>query len=132
MVPVDRAAVERWVAGYERAWRTYGAEPLAELFSPDVSYLPSPWAQPIVGLPRLASWWDAEREGPDEPFTMTSDILAIDGDTSVVRVEVDYLGDDPSRWRDFVDRAFRRRRPQRRFRGVALRPRPARRPLAVW
>jgi SnoaL-like domain len=97
---VDRQAVERWVAGYELAWRTPGTEPLAGLFSPDVSYLPSPWARPIVGLSRLGPWWEAEREGPDEPFTMRSEIVTVDGDTAVVRVEVDYLGDHPSRWLD--------------------------------
>ncbi|KAB2350170.1 nuclear transport factor 2 family protein [Actinomadura rudentiformis] len=95
---MDRDAVERWVAGYERAWRTPGAEPLAELFSPDVSYLPSPWADPIVGLSRLGPWWDAERDGPDEPFTMTSEVVAVDGDTAVVRIEVAYQHD--AHWRD--------------------------------
>jgi ketosteroid isomerase-like protein len=100
MAGMDRDAVERWVADYERAWRTPGTGPLAELFSPDVSYVPSPWASPIVGLSRLGPWWDAERDGPDEPFTMTSETVAVDGDTAVVRIEVGYLGDDPARWRD--------------------------------
>jgi ketosteroid isomerase-like protein len=100
MTGVDRAAVERWVTGYERAWRTPGADPLAELFAADVSYVPSPWADPIVGLARLAAWWDAERDGPDEPFTMTSERVAVDGDTAVVRVEVHYPRDEPARWRD--------------------------------
>ena len=40
MAGVDRDAVERWIARYERAWRTMGTEQLAELFSPDVSYRP--------------------------------------------------------------------------------------------
>jgi hypothetical protein len=100
MTGVDRDAVTRWVAGYERAWRTPGIELLAALFSPDILYLPSPWALPIVGLSRLGSWWDAERDGADEPFTMTSKVVAVDGDTAVVRTEIDYLRDDPSRWRD--------------------------------
>jgi ketosteroid isomerase-like protein len=100
MACVDKAAVDRWVARYERAWRTPGIEPLAELFTPDVTYVPSPWAQPIVGLSLLGSWWDAERTGPDEPFTMTSEVVAVDGQTAVVRIEVDYQRDDPSRWRD--------------------------------
>lgn len=97
---MEKDAVDRWVAGYERAWRAPGVEALAELFSPDVSYLPSPWAEPIVGLARLGSWWDAERDGPDEAFTMTSELVAVDGDTAVVRVAVDYLRDPPARWRD--------------------------------
>ncbi|XVQ15387.1 nuclear transport factor 2 family protein [Spirillospora sp. CA-255316] len=97
---MDRDTVERWVAGYERAWRTPGTEPLAELFSPEVSYLPSPWARPIAGLSDLGPWWDAERDGPDEPFTITSEVVAVDGDTAVVRIEVEYQGEEPSRWRD--------------------------------
>ena len=65
-----------------------------------MSYLPSPWRRPIVGLSWLGPWWEAERDGPDEPFTMRSEIVTVDGDTAVVRVEVDYLGDNPSRWLD--------------------------------
>ncbi len=34
--------------------------------------------------------WEAEREGPDEVFRMTSEVVAADGDTAVVRVEVGY------------------------------------------
>lgn len=97
---MDKNTVERWVAGYERAWRMPGTEPLAELFSPGVSYRPSPWAEPIVGLSRLGPWWEAERDGPDEPFTITSEVVAVDGDTAVVRVEVHYPRDSPARWRD--------------------------------
>jgi hypothetical protein len=97
---MDRETVERWVAGYERAWRTPGTEPLAQLFSPEVSYLPSPWARPIVGLSDLGPWWEAERDGADEPFTIASEVVAVDGDTAVVRIEVGYQRDEPSRWRD--------------------------------
>lgn len=97
---MERAAVEQWVAGYERAWRTPGTEPLAELFSADASYLPSPWARPIEGLARLGAWWEEGRDGPDEAFTMASEVVAADGDTAVVRVAVEYHRDEPSRWRD--------------------------------
>ncbi|GAB3430386.1 nuclear transport factor 2 family protein [Flindersiella endophytica] len=97
---MDRDAVERWVGGYERAWRTPGTASLAELFSADVSYLPSPWRQPISGLARLRPWWEEGRSGADEPFTMTSEVVAVDGNTAVVRVAVTYEHDDPSQWRD--------------------------------
>lgn len=97
---MDRTSVERWVAAYERAWRTAGVAPLAELFTADVSYLPSPWAEPIVGLAALGPWWEAEREGPDEPFTLTSDVVAVEGNRAVVRLEVEYRRDSVSRWRD--------------------------------
>jgi nuclear transport factor 2 (NTF2) superfamily protein len=97
---VDRDAVDRWVGAYERAWRSPGTEQLAELFTEDVSYFMSPWAEAVQGLDAVAELWESEREGPDEPFTMTSEIVALDGDRAVVRVAVDYHRDRPSRWRD--------------------------------
>lgn len=96
---VDRDAVARWVDAYERAWRSPGTDQLAELFAPEATYLPSPWATPITGLDEIARFWDAERDGPDERFTMTSETIATDEDTAVVRVSVDYMA-GASRWRD--------------------------------
>jgi ketosteroid isomerase-like protein len=87
---VDRQGVARWVAGYERSWRSPGVEALAELFTPDAVYLQGPYRDPVTGLAAIGRMWEEEREGPDEPFTMASEILAVDGDTAVVRVEVHY------------------------------------------
>jgi SnoaL-like domain len=90
------------VRAYEEVWRTKGTERLAELFTPEVSYLASPWVEPVRGLDALATFWEAERAGPDEAFTMSGEVLAVDADVAVVRVSVDY-GDpeDPtSSWRD--------------------------------
>ncbi len=100
MAVVRRDHVARWLEGYEDAWRTEGTDRLAELFTPDVRYSPSPWADPIVGLAQLASFWEAERDGAEEAFTMTSEVVALDAETAVVRVGVEY-GNDPDRpWRD--------------------------------
>ena len=97
---MNRAAVQKWVADYERLWRTPGTELLAELFGADASYLPSPWAPSIQGLDAIARFWQAERDGSDEEFTMSSDVLTVHGRTAVVRVLVRYgaLGNRP--WRD--------------------------------
>ena len=97
---MDRRAVAAWVEGYERAWRSPGTNQLAELFSPDVSYVPSPWAPAVKGLDELARFWEAGRDGPDEQFTLASDVVAVEGNTAVVRLSVDYLGPDTTRWRD--------------------------------
>ncbi|WP_431967833.1 nuclear transport factor 2 family protein [Nocardia sp. bgisy134] len=97
---MDRDTVRAWVAGYERAWRTSGTDALAELFAADTHYVVSPWAEPIVGRAALAEFWEAGRDGADEPFAMTFDLVAVDGDTAVVRVQVEYERDDPARWRD--------------------------------
>lgn len=97
---MDREQVARWVRAYERAWRTAGTDHLADLFTPDVSYLPSPWARALNGLDELAEFWEAEREGPGEQFALTSDVVAVDGSVAIVRVSVDYLDAKVGRWRD--------------------------------
>lgn len=86
----DRAAVRRWVDAYEVAWRTPGTDGLADLFSPDASYLQSPYHQPVVGLDAIRRMWDEERNGPHEVFTLATEILAVEGATAVVRAEVRY------------------------------------------
>lgn len=98
--PVDHDSVQQWLDGYERAWRTAGTEPLAGLFTPDASYLMSPWVEPIRGLDAIAALWESERDGPDEAFSMTSEVVAVEDDVAVVRVAVDYLRPGGSRWRD--------------------------------
>jgi ketosteroid isomerase-like protein len=87
---MDRQGVAQWVAGYEHAWRAPGVEALADLFTPDAVYLQGPYREPVTGLPAIGRMWEREREGPDEPFTMTSELVAVDGDTGVVRLEVRY------------------------------------------
>jgi uncharacterized protein (TIGR02246 family) len=97
---MDHDAVRRWVERYEEVWRTPGTDAVRELFTDDATYLTGPWAAPVRGLADIAAFWDAERDGPDEPFTMTSEVVAVDGDTAVVRVEVRYGGGKPQAWRD--------------------------------
>jgi ketosteroid isomerase-like protein len=95
---MERTVVEHWVAAYERLWRTPGTDALGELFTEDAAYLPSPWAEPVTGIDALARFWEAERDGPDEPFTMTSEVVVADGSRAVVRVGVDYADHGP--WRN--------------------------------
>ncbi len=97
---MDRGDVQRWVAGYERLWRRPGTDRLAELFTTDVSYLPSPWAPPVEGVDALGRFWEAERDGPGEAFTMVSEVVAVDAGVAVVRVTVEYGSPVVSAWRD--------------------------------
>jgi ketosteroid isomerase-like protein len=87
---VDRAAVERWIAGYEAAWRSPGTDMLAGLFAADATYLHSPYTEPVVGLGRIGEMWEEDRQGPDEVFAMSTEIVALDGDVAVVRALVRY------------------------------------------
>lgn len=86
----DRAAVSAWVEAYERAWRTPGTDGLAELFTPEATYSMAPFQEPHRGLEEIARLWEAEREGPGETFALRSEVVAAEGDTSVVRAEVRY------------------------------------------
>jgi uncharacterized protein (TIGR02246 family) len=87
---IDREQIRRWVAAYERAWRTDGTGALAELFSEDATYSTAPYQAPHRGLQAIAAMWEREREGPDESFEMNSEVVAVEADTGVVRVEVRY------------------------------------------
>lgn len=97
---IQREDVARWVRAYESAWRTAGTEALTGLFAPDVLYRPSPWAQPVSGLAALSRFWEGGRDGPDEVFELTSEVVALDGRVAVVRVSVDYKDVTSGRWRD--------------------------------
>jgi ketosteroid isomerase-like protein len=96
----DHATVRQWVAGYERAWRTTSTDGLAGLFTTDATYLHSPYEQPVVGLPAIRQMWDDDRDGADEVFTLATDVLAVEGDTAVVRAEVRYGGPIRQEYRD--------------------------------
>jgi ketosteroid isomerase-like protein len=96
---MDSEHVDRWVAGYVEAWRAPGTYRLGELFTEDVTYLPSPWAQPVRGLAELTQFWEAERDEGEE-FTLTSDIVVADGDIAIVRLSVEYVEPVAGSWRD--------------------------------
>lgn len=85
-----RERVAGWIDAYERAWRSHGTAPLADLFSADAIYVQRPYESPVVGLPAIERMWEAERDGPDESFTMSYEIVAVDGDVAVARIEVEY------------------------------------------
>lgn len=100
MAGAARARIEAWIEAYERAWRTAGTELLQELFTEDATYRMSPYAEPAAGLAAIAALWEREREGPDEPFEMGSEVVAAEGDTAVVRVDVRYGGPGRLQYRD--------------------------------
>jgi ketosteroid isomerase-like protein len=97
---MNRGDLEGWIQAYERAWRTAGTEPLADLFAPDAIYLTGPFQEPVVGLEAIARMWEAEREGPDEEFEMASDPVAVEGAAGVARIEVRYGPPRPQVYRD--------------------------------
>lgn len=87
---MNRNQLHDWIAAYERAWRTAGTDSLPKLFAPEASYSTGPYEEPHRGLEAIAAMWERERQGPDERFEMSAEIVAVEGDTGVARVEVQY------------------------------------------
>ena len=89
-----------WIDAYEKAWRTAGTGTLTRLFTEDASYRAGPFELAVVGLEAIAEFWEAERDGPDEVFTLSSELVAGQSDTGVARVEVVYAGSRQRTYRD--------------------------------
>ena len=87
---LSREDVQRWVAAYEAAWRSAGTDALRSFFAEGARYLHSPYSEAIVGLAAIAQMWEAEREGPDEVFKLETSVVAVEGDTAIVRAQVFY------------------------------------------
>lgn len=94
-----RADIDDWIDAYERAWRTAGTESLAGLFTPDAGYRMSPYEEPVQGLEAIGELWEGERQGPDEEFEMSHEVVAVEGDVGVARVEISY-GSTGNEYRD--------------------------------
>jgi len=97
---MTKEQVAAWIAAYERAWRAPGTGALGGLFTADATYRQGPYDEPAAGLPAIARMWEAERDGPDEVFAMTSEVVAVDGATAVARLEVRYGEPARQQWRD--------------------------------
>jgi hypothetical protein len=96
----DRAAVSRWLAGYEAAWRTPGTDSLTGIFTGGASYRKSPYEAPMAGLDAIGRMWEEERSSPDEVFTLATEIVAVEGPTAVVQAEVRYGDPVSQEYRD--------------------------------
>lgn len=97
---MDRDDFERWIEAYEHAWRTPGTDVLSGLFTESATYSMAPFEPAHEGLEAIARLWEAEREGADESFEMSWELVAVAGATGVARVEVRYADADPSHYRD--------------------------------
>jgi len=94
---VDRESVVRWVAEYERAWRTGDVDAVARLFTDDARYLVSPYAEPRTGHGDIQEFW---RDDVGRRFTVTAAPVAVEGRDAVVRLEVTYLDPRHQEYRD--------------------------------
>ena len=87
---LDREEVDRWLADYVAAWKSYEREAIAELFSEDVVLRYHPADEPITGREDVVASWLGEGDFPtassrDEPGTYDASYraVAVDGDVAV-------------------------------------------------
>jgi hypothetical protein len=94
---MDRDQVMEWVDGYIRGWHAEDPTAVPRLFTEDVQYRVSPYAEPIVGHAGLQDFWldDAGRI-----FTARAEPVAVEGRRAVVRVEVGYGDPVEQEYRD--------------------------------
>lgn len=97
---MTRTEVEAWIDRYERSWRSPGTAHLEELFTPNATYSAGPFESLLHGLAEICELWESEREGPDETFTMRSEIVACEGEVGVARIDVAYGDPVDERYRD--------------------------------
>ena len=117
---MDRAQLAQWLEAYEQAWRMRGTDLLAKLFTEDATYSTAPYEKPHRGLEAIGEMWEEERLGPDEGFEMSGEIVAVEGDAGVVRVEVQYHRPKNKGVPRPLDRPPERRRALLPLRGMAL------------
>ena len=96
---MEREDVDRWLADYVAAWRTYDREAIAELFSEDITYRYKPYEEPpTVGRELVIETWlgeghAEEASSRDEPETYDASYrcFAVDGDVAVATGSSTYL-----------------------------------------
>ena len=87
---MTREDVDRWLAEYVGAWKTYDRDQIAQLFTEDIAYRYHPYDEPIEGRDEVIDAWLAEGDHPeagtrDEPGTYDAAYVpvAVDGDVVV-------------------------------------------------
>lgn len=94
---MDRGEVMSWVAEYERSWRNDDVEAVADLFTEDALYRPSPYEDSEVGHEAIRAFW---LDDQGRTFTMDAHPVAVEGRNAVVRVDVGYGAPNEQEYRD--------------------------------
>ncbi len=86
---MEREDVDRWLAAYVAAWKSYDRDEIAALFSDDVTYRYHPYDEPVRGRDAVVASWlgedDTEDSTPDPEGTYDASYAtaAVDGDVAV-------------------------------------------------
>lgn len=81
---MNRAALERWLQAYGRAWETRDPSAAAELFADRVRYYETPFAEPAIGRQGVLEYWASATRGQRD-VSFSFEIVTLDAGTGVVR-----------------------------------------------
>jgi ketosteroid isomerase-like protein len=80
--PLTAAGLEKWLAGYERAWESRDAARAAELFTPNATYHEMPFEAPKAGQAGIREYWSSVT-ADQRDIDFKSQVIAVNGQTGV-------------------------------------------------
>jgi ketosteroid isomerase-like protein len=81
---MTRTDFEAWLQRYRAAWKTDDPQKIADLFTEDAVYAPRPFGEPWKGRDEIVAKW-IELGDSGTPWQFESEVLAVEGETGVVR-----------------------------------------------
>jgi hypothetical protein len=94
---MNKYSVDRWLAAYVDAWKTYDREKIATLFAADVEYRYHPYDEPMRGREAVVATWlgevtagSASTRDEEGTYEATYSAIAIDGDLAVATGSTSY------------------------------------------
>ena len=81
---MDRNALEKWLAGYIRAWNSNDPDEIGRLFADDAVYYTAPFREPWRGREVIVQGWLDRKDDPGT-FSFRHEVLALAGDLGFVR-----------------------------------------------
>ena len=93
MSTADRSAIESWLSAYRHAWETDDPDDVAALFTEDATYSPWPFSRSWEGRDTIVAKW-IERGDSKNPWRFESEVLAVEGDTGVIKGLTTYPAHD--------------------------------------
>lgn len=90
---MNRTDFEEWLERYRSAWKTDDPQQIGDLFTEDATYAPRPFGEPWRGRDEIVAKW-IELGDSGTAWQFESEVLAVEGDTGVVRGLTTYPAHD--------------------------------------
>jgi ketosteroid isomerase-like protein len=100
LMGLERERVAAWLDEYSRAWQSYDADAIGELFSEDATYRYHPWDEPLWGRAAIVASWVGDQDPPGT-YEGRYQPLAVDGDLAVATGRSRYFAPDGSVEREY-------------------------------